>query len=76
MSYDYSLLEAKIREKFFTKERFANALGIGRTALYAKLQGTSQFKQDEIYLMVKLLGIKKNEVTIYFFTQKIRETEL
>lgn len=76
MSYDYGPLEAKIKEKFYTKERFASALGIGRTALYAKLQGESQFKQNEIYSMVQLLGIKKSEITIYFFTPKVRKTEV
>jgi hypothetical protein len=72
MNYDYGLLEAKIKEKYYTKDRFATALGIGRTALYSKLQGLSQFKQNEIFSMVQLLGIKKNEITIYFFTPKVR----
>lgn len=75
MSYDYSLLEAKIKEKFYTKERFAVALGIGRTALHCKLQGLSQFKQNEIFETVKLLGIKKGEIPIYFFTPKVRKDE-
>lgn len=75
MSYDYSLLEAKIKEKFYTLGRFADALGVGRTALYHKFQGVSQFKQNEILLARKLLGIKKSEIPAYFFTLKVQKSE-
>ena len=75
MSYDYGLLEARIKEKFYSMGRFADALGVGRTALYQKFQGISQFKQNEILLARKLLGIKKSEIPAYFFTLKVQKSE-
>lgn len=73
--FDYSLLEASIKEKFFTKERFADKLGIGRTSLFSKLTGKTQFKQSEILKAAELLGIRKEELSKYFFTLKVLKTE-
>lgn len=73
--FDYSLLEQSIKEKFFSKERFADKLGMGRTSLFSKLTGKTQFKQNEILKAAELLGIKKEEISKYFFTLKVQKTE-
>lgn len=66
--YDYAALEARIKDKFHSKERFADRLGIGRTSLYHKLTGQSQFKQDEMIKAIKLLEVDEKELSVYFFT--------
>lgn len=73
--FDYSLLEQSIKEKFFSKERFADKLGIGRTSLFSKLTGKTQFKQSEILRAAELLDIDKTEISQYFFTLKVLKTE-
>ena len=75
MVYDYSLLEEKIKEIFYSKERFADKMGIARTSLYSKLTGKTQFKQGEISKAVELLGLKNNELSRYFFTLKAKKTK-
>lgn len=73
--FDYSLLEQSIKEKFFSKERFADKMGIGRTSLFSKLTGKTQFKQSEILKAAELLGIEKGEISKYFFALKVQKTE-
>lgn len=71
MVYDYSLLEEKIKEKFYSKERFAEKLGISRTSLYSKLTGRTQFKHTEITKAMKLLRLRESQISLYFFTIKV-----
>lgn len=73
--FDYSLLEQSIKEKYFSKERFADKLGIGRTSLFSKLTGKTQFKQSEILKEAELLDIKNEDLSKYFFTLKVPKTE-
>lgn len=74
MKFDYTKLERLIKEKFYTKERFADKMGIGRTALFSKLTGKTQFKQSEMIKAMELLGFKKEELSAYFFTLKVQKT--
>ncbi|WP_455652068.1 DUF739 family protein [Phascolarctobacterium sp.] len=71
MTYDYSLLEKKIKEVFFSKERFAEKMGISRASLYSKLIGKTQFKQSEMLKALKLLNLKESELSRYFFNLKV-----
>lgn len=71
MVYDYSLLEEKIKDKFYSKERFAEKLGMSRTSLYSKLTGRTQFKPTEITKAMKLLRLSESQISRYFFTIKV-----
>ena len=71
MSYDYSKLLGKIKEKYKNQEEFAKALNISRASLSAKLNCKRDFSQDEINEAVELLGIQKIDIPDYFFTLNV-----
>lgn len=76
MNFDYSKLKGKIRESFDTQESFAKALGISRTSLSFKLNNHVDFTQTEIKKSCELLGVKKQEISDYFFSSKVQKNEL
>lgn len=45
----------------------ADAIGIGKKAFYAKIKGDSQFKQNEILMLKKLLNLTDERVVYIFF---------
>lgn len=69
--YDYSKVRGKIKEVFGTQSAFASALGISTATLSAKLNNEFQWKSSEIFKACELLKIAKEEIPIYFFTQKV-----
>lgn len=71
MACDYSKLRGKIKERFKTQDNFARALGIGRVALSQKLNGKVDFSQSEISKSVSLLEISCDDISEYFFTEKV-----
>lgn len=71
MACDYSKLRGKIKERFKTQDNFAKALGIGRVALSQKLNGKVDFSQSEISKSVSLLEISYDDISEYFFTEKV-----
>ena len=72
MVYDYSKLIGKIKEKFGTHERFADALKIGRVSLSLSLNSKREFSQKEIETAIDLLGLEKKDIPEFFFTEKFR----
>ena len=68
---DYKKLKLKIREVFDTQEAFSCALGINRTTLNQKLNGSTEWKTSEIAKACELLGIPLEEAHSYFFNQKV-----
>ena len=75
MAMNYDKLRGKIREVFHTQEAFAEALGISKTSLSKKLNGSVYFTQDEINRSCELLNIPKEFIPVYFFTPKVKQTE-
>ena len=72
LPYDYSKLLGKIREVYKTQDRFTKGLQIGRTALYSRLNGSTEWTQLEIERTMKLLGEPMTSVGSYFFKRKVR----
>lgn len=75
MAMNYDKLRGKIREVFHTQEAFAEALGISKTSLSKKLNGSVYFTQDEMNRSCELLNIPKEFIPVYFFTPKVKHTE-
>lgn len=71
MSYDYRKLRGKIKEVCGTQDDFARKLGIGRVSLSQRLNNLSEFSQDEIYKTCDILGIEKEEISVYFFNRNV-----
>lgn len=65
--FEYRKLKGRIKEKFDTQERFANALGTTLKTVNFKLSGKSGFSQSDIIAWSKLLDIEPDDYAAYFF---------
>ena len=72
MEYDYDKLIGKIIEKFYTRKRFAMAMGMSERTLSLKMNNKIDFTQDEISKACEILEIKHTDIPIYFFTQVVQ----
>ncbi len=72
-NYEYSKLRGRIIEKLGSLKKYAELLGISDTALSNKLSNKVPFNQDEILRSMEkeVLDIEANEISYYFFTQKV-----
>lgn len=75
MAFDYSKLRGKIIEVFGSQGAFANAMKISERTLSLKLSGKRNWKQPEICLAIKLLGLSEDDIREYFFTLKVQKIE-
>lgn len=73
---DYKKLKLKITEVFDTQEAFAKAMGMSKTALNTRLNGSVEWKASEIAKACDLLHIPLTDAHLYFFTQKVQITVL
>lgn len=71
MVWNYDKLRGKIREVCGTQDSFAEQLGIGRVSLSQRLNNQLEFSQDEIFRSCDVLGVKYEEIPIYFFTRTV-----
>lgn len=67
----YTELRGRIVQKYGTIGNFAKAVGITRAMLSLKLNGHSQFTQQQISDWSKLLEIPVKEIGRFFFTTKL-----
>jgi hypothetical protein len=72
MEFDFSKLLGRIIEKFGTRSAFAAAMGLAESALSNRLSNKTHFDADEIYLACQLLDIEPQDISVYFFTLKVR----
>ena len=75
VEFDYNKLRGRIKEKCGTQDAFAAKLGIGRVSLSQSLNNARDFSGDEIYRSCEILGISREQIPVYFFTQKVQKTE-
>ena len=69
--YDYSRLLGRMREKGYTQLALAKALKSSETTVNFKLNNKRPFKQDEMLVICKVLGIPLEQVEDYFFPIKL-----
>lgn len=72
MCYDYSKLSGRIKEKFGTQGRFAEAIRLSEHSVSAKLRGNAAWKQKEIIDVCKALDICLDDIPSYFFAVKVQ----
>lgn len=68
ISFDYSKLAGRIKEKYDTQAAFAKELGLSPAALSQKLNNKADFSQEEIVLAAELLELP--DLKSYFFCVK------
>lgn len=71
MSFDYSKLLGRMREKNITQEVLAERIGNTPATLSLKLNNKAKFKQSEIADICKILDISSNLIGTYFFTIRV-----
>lgn len=60
-------LRAELARNNLSIPKAADAIGIGKKAFYSKIDGETQFKQDEIKRLKKLLNLSDERVSAIFF---------
>ena len=68
------LLRGRIIQKFGTQGEFAEKLQSTEQTVTAKLNGRSQFSQNDIIKWCNLLDIESGEIGDYFFSDKLSKS--
>jgi len=76
MSFNYSKLEGRIKEKFGSQKAFACAMGKSERTISLKITGKIEWKQSEIVTACYLLDIDFTEIDAYFFCNTSSTIEL
>lgn len=63
----YDDLRGRIRGKFKTQAKFAEAIGISACSLSKKLNGKAEWTADEIRKSCAALDISAEQIPVYFF---------
>ena len=71
MKFNYSKLLGRIKECGFTQVTLAEAIGISKATLNAKLNNQYFFTQSEIIAICKVLSIAHKEIPIYFYAVEV-----
>ena len=72
VSFNYSKLAGRIKEKFGTQSNFAKAMELSERSLSLKMNNRIPWRQTEILKASELLGIDTKQVHLYFFTEKVQ----
>lgn len=73
--FDYKKLILKICEKFGTRSRFCQVMGMRPQVLSAKLNNIVAISASEMYLMAYHLDIPDKEIGSIFLTPKSEKAE-
>ena len=66
MSFKYAKLSGRIKEKFKTQERFAEAMNMSPRSISLKLNNKREWKQNEIDKAYELLEIQRPKLVNFF----------
>ena len=70
MSFDYSKLRGRIREKYKTQAAFAEKIGISAASLSGKLNEKRDFTNAEVVKSCTVLEISNSDIPEYFFCER------
>ena len=68
VDFKYAKLRARIKEKYGTEGRFAEALKVSQVSISRKFNGKVQFSSEDIKEWCSLLDIPVEESGLYFFS--------
>jgi len=66
-----NLLRAKIVENGMTANSMCEKIGMGKSAYYRKINGTSDFYREEIVKISKVLNLTPEDIFSIFFDEKV-----
>lgn len=73
MPYKYNKLRGRIIEKYGTMATFADVLGLSLVSVSKKMNGRTQFSQNDIVKWADLLEIESSEYPAYFLLNDLNE---
>lgn len=68
--FNKRLFRAKVIEKGFTLTQIAAKIGISEATLSRKVTGISDFTRKEIYAIVRILALERDDVDRIFFADE------
>ena len=71
MAFNYGKLLGRMKEMGLTQQALATKIGSNSPMMSAKLNNKYTFTVKEIEAICKVLDIPKDEIGLYFFTQKV-----
>lgn len=71
MAFDFKKLRARMIEKYGSQTEFAKAYGVSENTMSRKMQNKVPFSSDDVIKISEMLGISKDDVGSYFFTEKV-----
>ena len=71
----YAKLRGRIREVFGTNGKFAEAMNLDSSSISERLNNKTAWKREEIEKACEVLAIPIEEVFLYFFTQKVGNSQ-
>jgi hypothetical protein len=74
ITYDYSKLLGRIKEKYGTRENLVKKITISSTSLNLRLNNKLRFDQQDIKELCRALDIEEEEIPDYFFKEKVRKS--
>lgn len=72
MAKDFSKLIGRIVEKYGTRSAFCEAIGKNPEWLSRRLNNQTEIGSDDIILFTEVLEIAPQDISLYFFTPKVR----
>ncbi len=67
MAFDYSKLRGRIIEVYGSQKKFSVEIKLSEQSVTAKLNGRSDFSQEDIIRWSNCLKISKDDIGVYFF---------
>lgn len=71
MAFDYRKLRGRIIEKYGSQTAFVEKYGVSENTFSMKMNNKIRFTSDDIIKISEMLDIPKEDVGVYFFTQKV-----
>lgn len=75
LKFDYGKLRERMRDMGITQAALAEAMGVSEKTVSMKLNGGSQWDQNEILTASGVLKIECADIPGYFFTPKVHVCE-
>ncbi len=73
--FDYSRLKGRIKEKYNSQSNFVKDLKMSEQVFSKRINNQVQFDSSEIKKMAELLEISDDEISEYFFKEKVEKTQ-
>lgn len=72
-NYDYTELRARIKKKYGTMVKFAEAMGCPSSTLSMRINNKAEWPQGEILKAKQLLGISNRDLATFFYTINVQK---